>query len=72
METNSKLNKGEPMKNNLEINAAADGTWLTFNASTGKSATLRLESLVEHKAFGPITKQAILDWCNDRQATKEN
>jgi len=53
------------MKEKLQINAASDGTWLTFNSSKGTSATFRLESLAEKQS--EIIKQAIIDWCDDEQ-----
>lgn len=56
----------------LTVNAKPDGTWLTFRASNGKTATLRIESLAEkHRTPDDdgytIIGSALRHWANDRQ-----
>lgn len=50
---------------NFWINCGRDGTWLHFDASTGKSASINAEILAERQ--GTIIGNALADWCNDRQ-----
>lgn len=50
----------------LEVHAKPDGTWLTFYASNGKIATLRVESLDAARRRG-IIGMALRQWCQDRQ-----
>ena len=49
----------------LTISVKRDGVWLNFRASTGKQASLRVESLGEERRG--IIGRALLDWCADRR-----
>lgn len=54
------------MKEKLTCHVDQEGTvWLTFNASTGKSATINVHAL-SNSIHAPITAQALDDWCLDR------
>ncbi len=50
----------------LTLHVKCDGTWLEFRASSGKTATLRIETLAENRIG--IRSKALRDWCQDRQA----
>jgi len=50
----------------LTVSVKQDGVWLNFCASTGKHASLRIESLGEERRG--IIGRALLDWCADRRA----
>jgi len=54
-------------KDGLTVNVTRDGTWLTFTASDGKSATLRIETLAEKRPSPSIVGAALRQWCQDRQ-----
>lgn len=49
----------------LTLHLGDDGTWLNFTASTGKHASIRIESLSQ-KA-GSIIGTALREWCVDRR-----
>ena len=49
----------------LIVRAHRDGTWLEFKAASGKSASLRMETVAEGR--GGIIGAAIQEWCQDRQ-----
>lgn len=56
----------------LTVDAKPDGTWVTFRASNGKVATLRIESLAEEHRTRDDTGytligSALRHWANDRQ-----
>jgi hypothetical protein len=50
----------------LTVSIRKDGVWLNFRASTGKHASLRIESLGEERRG--IIGRALLDWCADQRA----
>lgn len=50
----------------LTVSIRQDGVWLNFRASTGKHASLRIESLGEERRG--IIGRALLDWCADQRA----
>lgn len=52
---------------NLSISCGRDGTWLHFEASSGKSASINVDLL----AKGGIIGEAITGWCADRQKQAE-
>lgn len=54
------------ISDNLEVDAAADGTWLKFKASNGFLAGFRIESIADE--CEGISKSALHQWCQDRQA----
>lgn len=51
-------------ESNLSISCGRDGTWLHFEASNGKSASINVDLL----AKGGIVGSALSGWCDDRQA----
>lgn len=53
---------------NIEVDVKEDGIWLTFRASNGNLATLRVETLVHDR--GPIVRQTILQWCQDQRTAR--
>ena len=52
---------------NLSISCGRDGTWLHFDAASGKSAAINVD-LMDH---GHIIGAALRDWCADRQKQAE-
>lgn len=54
------------MSDELEVRAKRAGTWLTFTTATGKTATLRIETLAKNKVG--IVGMALRQWCRERQA----
>ena len=54
------------LSDKIEVSAKRDGTWITFTASDGKSATFRVETLAESRPG--IIGMELKQWCKDRQA----
>ena len=53
----------------IGVRVGKDGVWLNFTASTGKHASLRVETVADER--GPLAKGALVDWCKDRHAQAE-
>lgn len=53
----------------LNVNCGRDGTWLHFDAASGKSASINVEILADRQ--GNIIGNALSDWCGDRQKQAE-
>lgn len=65
---NTVENVAEALKqisSNIQVRAKKDGTWITFTASDGKSATLRIETVAKGKIG--IIGMALRQWCEDQQ-----
>jgi hypothetical protein len=52
---------------NLTIRCGRDGTWINFEATTGKQACIN----IDHMDKGGVIGAALRDWCADRQAQAE-
>lgn len=56
----------------LSLNAAEDGTWLTFRAAnSGASVTIKLEVVAE-KMGASISRNALENWCAERRAEQQS
>lgn len=56
-----------PPHNGLTVKVGADGAWLAFVASTGRSALLNVERIAD--SHGSITGKALRDWAADVSGT---
>jgi len=54
------------MKNNLEVLAHPDGTWLVFKSGTA-TAMVQVEAFANKGKLRSIIDNTILKWCEDRQ-----
>lgn len=50
----------------LSVSYKDDGTWLTFKASGGRSASINVQELAKRYPVGGVIYTALMQWCSDR------
>jgi len=54
------------MRENLSVVVDKESVWLRFCASNGKEALINVIALA-NSVHGPITSEALRQWCEDRR-----